>query len=49
MVNELFATTLRELVANNELVIDTGNIDETPPVYLPLYICTIKNTAHKGS
>ena len=38
--NELFATTLRELVANKELVINTGNIDETPPVYSPFHRST---------
>ena len=33
--NELFAISLRELLDVKELVIDTGNIDETPPVYSP--------------
>ena len=33
--NELFATSLREILNVKKLVIDTGNIDETPPIYSP--------------
>ena len=52
--NEFFVTTLRKLLAINELVIDTGNIMSPPcthhfTVQQLICICTIKNTALKGS
>jgi len=33
--NELFVISLCEILNVKELVIDTGNIDETPPTYSP--------------